>query len=196
MIELRKLRLEDAPFMLEWMHDDDLVKDMRADFKSKTLEDCQLFIRASQEDKNNAHFAVADIADTYMGTVSLKNIDIENKAAEFAICMRRCALGNGMAAEAMKKVIEKAFQEMGLEIVYWSVNPGSKRAVRFYDKNGYMRVRLSDGHFRRLIFKGGGIQRLCSGKLLVVCKRACRLSEGNSGRKLNIDGRFPLMQSA
>lgn len=194
MIELRKLRLEDAPFMLEWMHDDDLVKDMRADFKSKTLEDCQSFIRASQEDKNNAHFAVADIADTYMGTVSLKNIDIENKAAEFAICMRRCALGNGMAAEAMKKVIEKAFQEMELEIVYWSVNPGSKRAVRFYDKNGYMRVRLSDGHFRRLIFKG--IQRLCSGKLLVVCKRACRLSEGNSGRKPNIDGRFPLMQSA
>lgn len=195
MIELRKLRLEDAPFMLEWMHDDDLIKDMRADFKSKTLEDCQLFIRASQEDENNAHFAVADITDTYMGTVSLKNIDIENKAAEFAICMRRCALGTGMAAEAMKKVIEKAFQEMKLEIVYWSVNPGSKRAVRFYDKNGYMRVRLPDEYFRRLIFKGG-VQRLCSGKLLVVCKRACRLSEGNSGRKLNIDGRFPLMQSA
>lgn len=194
MIELRKLRLEDAPFMLEWMHDDDLIKDMRADFKSKTLEDCRLFIRASQEDKKNAHFAVADIADTYVGTVSLKNIDIENKAAEFAICMRRCALGTGMAAEAMKKVIEKAFQEMKLEIVYWSVNPGSKRAVRFYNKNGYLKIRTLNEHFKQIIFRGG-VQRLCSGKLLVVCKRACRLSEGNSGRKLNIDGRFPLMQS-
>lgn len=156
MIELRKLRLEDAPFMLEWMHDDDLIKDMRADFKSKTLEDCRLFIRASQEDKKNAHFAVADIADTYVGTVSLKNIDIENKAAEFAICMRRCALGTGMAAEAMKKVIEKAFQEMKLEIVYWSVNPGSKRAVRFYNKNGYLKIRTLNEHFKQIIFRGGG----------------------------------------
>lgn len=156
MVELRNLEEKDAPFMLEWMHDDDLVKDMRADFKSKTLEDCQSFIQVSQTDRNNAHFAVADSDDAYMGTVSLKNIDLENKAAEFAICMRRCTLGNGMAAEAMKKVMDKAFQEMGLRTVYWSVNPESKRAVRFYDKNGYISIKEMDNFCRRLILTGGG----------------------------------------
>lgn len=160
MVELRKLEEKDAPFMLEWMHDDDLVKDMRADFKSKTLADCQSFIQVSQADRENAHFAVADSDDTYMGTVSLKNIDRKNKTAEFAICMRRCALGNGMAAEAMKKVMDKAFQEMGLKTVYWSVNPESKRAVRFYDKNGYIRIKEMDNFCRRLILTGGGTKHL------------------------------------
>lgn len=193
MVELRNLEEKDAPFMLEWMHDDDLVKDMRADFKSKTLEDCQSFIQVSQTDRNNAHFAVADSDDAYMGTVSLKNIDLENKAAEFAICMRRCTLGNGMAAEAMKKVMDKAFQEMGLKTVYWSVNPESKRAVRFYDKNGYIRIKEMDNFCRRLILTGGGVQSTCLGAILVVHGKESQ-SGGNSGKQLNIDVRFPLKQ--
>lgn len=192
MVELRNLEEKDAPFMLEWMHDDDLVKDMRADFKSKTLEDCQSFIQVSQTDRNNAHFAVADSDDAYMGTVSLKNIDLENKAAEFAICMRRCTLGNGMAAEAMKKVMDKAFQEMGLRTVYWSVNPESKRAVRFYDKNGYIRIKEMDNFCRRLILTGG-VQSTCLGAILVVHGKESQ-SGGNSGKQLNIDVRFPLKQ--
>lgn len=37
--------------MFEWMHDETVVKDMQADFSSKTLEDCNLFIHFSKKYK-------------------------------------------------------------------------------------------------------------------------------------------------
>ena len=82
-MRLRKLELKDAPLMLEWMHDETVVKDMQADFSSKTLEDCNHFILSSKDTRKNLHLAIVDENDEYMGTVSLKNI--EEDKAEFAI---------------------------------------------------------------------------------------------------------------
>lgn len=141
MVHLRKLKQSDAPLMLEWMHDEDVVHFMQADFQHKTLNDCEKFIESAQEDSSNIHLAVADDKDTYMGTVSLKNI--ENTSAEFAITMRKVAMGKGYAAEAMKQIIEKGFREHGLKYIYWYVRPENKRAVRFYDKNGYQRIAMN-----------------------------------------------------
>lgn len=52
-MRLRKLELKDAPLMLEWMHDETVVKDMQADFSSKTLEDCNHFILSSKDTRKN-----------------------------------------------------------------------------------------------------------------------------------------------
>lgn len=135
---LRKLRKQDAPLMLEWMHDSSVVKDLQTDFESKTLEDCVKFIENSLLDARNLHLAISDESDTYQGTVSLKNIC--DGTAEFAITVRTSAMGQGIAVEAMNKIIDVAFEEKGLKSIYWCVSPKNKRAVRFYDKNGYRRV--------------------------------------------------------
>ena len=140
MVHLRKLKQSDALLMLEWMHDEDVVHFMKADFQHKTLSDCERFIESAQEDLNNLHLAAVDDNDTYMGTVSLKNID--HGSAEFAITMRKAAMGKGYAAEAMKQIIDKGMNELGLKHIYWYVRPENQRAVRFYDKNGYQRIPL------------------------------------------------------
>lgn len=136
-MHLRELRIQDAPLMLEWMHDDSVVHDLKTDFASKTLKDCERFIEDSLLDTHNLHLAVADESDNYLGTVSLKNIC--NNAAEFAITIRPSAMGLGIAAEAMRMIIEIGF-ENDLNYIYWCVSPDNKRAVRFYDKNRYCRV--------------------------------------------------------
>ena len=71
-MNLRKLELKDAPFMLEWTHDPDVVKNMQADFAHKTISDCESFIRTSQTCNKNLHLAAVDDDNTYMGTISLK----------------------------------------------------------------------------------------------------------------------------
>ena len=142
MTKLRKLKQSDAPLMLEWMHDEDVVHFMKTDFQHKTLSDCEKFIESAQVDSNNVHLAATDDNDTYMGTVSLKNID--NESAEFAITMRKAAMGKGYAAEAMNQIIDKGLNELELGYIYWYVRPENKRAVRFYDKNGYQRIALDD----------------------------------------------------
>ena len=140
-MNLRKLELKDAPLMLEWMHDPDVVQNMQADFAHKTLSDCENFIRISQTDDKNLHLAVVDDNNTYMGTVSLKNI--ENDVAEFAITVRKNAMGKGFSKYAMSEIIRIGLEELNLKSVYWCVSPENKRAVKFYDKNGYMRIDLS-----------------------------------------------------
>lgn len=137
---LRKLEKKDAPLMLEWMHDESVVEKLRGKFTEKTIDDCLLFIEASRSIKNDIHLAVCSDKDEYMGTVSLKNIDRNNKSAEFAITVRKCAMGRGYSWFGMEEIINKAFNEFDLENVYWCVSRENERAVRFYDKHNFHEV--------------------------------------------------------
>lgn len=136
-MHLRELRIEDAPLMLEWMHDEKVVGNLRTDFSSKTLEDCCSFISSAITEKN-IHLAIASDEDEYMGTVSLKNI--EDGSAEFAITVRSAAMRKGYAWFGMEAIINKAFNELALTSVYWCVSRDNERAVRFYDKHNFHEV--------------------------------------------------------
>lgn len=136
-MRLRDLELKDAPFMLEWMQDESVVGKLRGDFKNKTLSDCEAFIKASERRDSDIHLAIANDEDEYMGTVSLKNLDRENKSAEFAIAVRKSAMGRGYSWIGMKEIIQLAFDKFGLENVYWCVSRKNERAVRFYDKHNF-----------------------------------------------------------
>lgn len=124
--------------MLEWMHDKSVVEDLRTNFLDKTIEDCERFIKNSWNDEENWNVAIVDETDTYMGTVSLKQI--KEKSAEFGITVRACAMGKGYSIWAMQEALKEAFDKRNLEMVYWCVSPDNKRAVRFYDKNKFVRV--------------------------------------------------------
>lgn len=134
-MKLRQLELKDAPLMLEWMHDPDVTEYMRTDFASKTIFDAENFIKSTWQDSDNMNLAIVSDEDGYMGTVSLKHI--ENGSAEFAITVRKEAMGHGYSHYGMNAIIDKAFDELGLESVYWCVSRVNKRAVRFYDKHNF-----------------------------------------------------------
>ena len=132
---LRKLQLSDAPLMLAWMHDQNVTEHLRADFTSKTIEDAEHFITESQKEfddnqsdvRGDIHLAIATDEDEYMGTVSLRNI--ANGSAEFAITVRAEAMGRGYSWFGMESILEKAFNEYGLESVYWCVSRDNARAL-------------------------------------------------------------------
>ena len=132
---LRKLELKDAPLMLAWMHDKSVTEKLHADFASKTMDDAENFIKSSWDNKNDLHLAIASDSDEYMGTVSLKHI--EDGSAEFAITVRAESMGKGYSWFGMESIIEKAFEDLGLECVYWCVSKDNPRAVRFYDKHNF-----------------------------------------------------------
>ncbi len=145
-MKLRSLQLQDAPLMLEWMHDDSVVHYLHRNFAKLKIEDCENFIRKSQESQDKTlHLAIADDDnDEYMGTISLKNIDQETKSAEFGITIRRVAMGKGYSKEAMAALFERATKELGISRIYWCADPVNQRALHFYEKNGYKRLRLQD----------------------------------------------------
>ncbi len=139
-MKLRKLVPADAPRMLEWMHDPDVVGHLGTNFAEKTLEDCLRFIAYAQDDADDLHMAVVSDEDEYMGTVSLKHIDRDAATAEFAVTVRACAMGKGYSQYGMREILRYGLSQLGLSAIYWCVNTENKRAVRFYDKCGYTRT--------------------------------------------------------
>jgi len=137
-MKLRPLESRDAPLMLEWMHDPDVVCHLSTNFGEKTLQDCESFIAWANSTESDLHLAVADEEDTYMGTVSLKHI--HGGTAEFAITVRACAMGKGYSRFGMAAILAMGLEKLGLSAIYWCVSRHNARAVRFYDKNGYSRT--------------------------------------------------------
>ena len=119
--------------MLEWMRT--VPHFFRDDFSRKTIDDCIRFISESQVETESIHLAIVDDHDEYMGTVSLKHI--RKNIAEFAIVLRSCAMGMDYASFGMKEIMDYGYRNRNIDTVYWCVDPKNRRAVRFYQKQGY-----------------------------------------------------------
>ena len=135
-MRLRALQDRDAILMLEWMHDPAVNHVFRLDFASMTRDKVLLFIRKGQT-ATESHYSICDDADTYMGTISLKQIDVVNGTAEYAIVLRQVAQGQGFAGYATREILRIAFEELGLHKVYLNVLKENEHASGFYEHIGF-----------------------------------------------------------
>ena len=154
-MKLRPLQIKDAEGMLEWMHNPDIAKNFRFNTSGQTLDKVKNFIENSF-DEETKHYAVANENDEYLGTISLKAINREDKTAEYAISMRACAIGTGAAAIATRELLKKAFYEMELNRIYLNVLSDNVRAQKFYEKMGF----TYEGEFKQHICKNGEFKDL------------------------------------
>ena len=134
---LRRLIAGDAPRMLEWMKNEDVVRHLRLRGNHMTLEDTRAFIEKAQDESKDLHRAVTAEDGKYYDTVSLKNIDRQTGEAEYAISLHPDAIGTGAASDATAGILEVAFRELGLKRVYLNVAEENLRAIRFYEKFGF-----------------------------------------------------------
>ena len=138
---LRRLEEKDAPFMLGWMHDEEITAGFQRPFAQATMETVLAFIHNSF-DEENQNFAFVNSQDEYLGTISLKHISHVNDKAEYAVVARKCAQGTGAAKQATEELLQYAFEELGLHKVYLSVLAENIRAQKFYEKCGFLREGL------------------------------------------------------
>lgn len=139
---LRKLKKKDASFMLEWMHDATINCNFQYPFAEMTMEKVNTFIDNSF-DEENKHFAIVDENDEYLGTISLKNISLKDRNAEYAIVTRKNVQGTGVARKATEEILEYAFQELKLHKIYLNVLLDNIRARKFYEKCGFIQEGIS-----------------------------------------------------
>ncbi len=155
-IHLRELRETDAPYMLEWMHDEDIQKSFYRDMLHVTLEEAEHFcMKASRKPDMSKtydrHWAIADEEDEYLGTISLKKIDLKCRRAEYAIVLRKKTQGLGIGTEATKEVLRIAFDELNLHRVYLTVIDGNDAAIHMYESCGF----VYEGMLRDHLIKDG-----------------------------------------
>lgn len=141
-IKLRMLKRKDAALMLEWMHDPAIQNGFRKNMLGMTMKDVEAFCAEGTEPENlkngdSLHYTITDDTDEYLGTISLKNIDLINRNAEYAVVIRKVAQGKGVACKATILVLNKAFEELGLHRVFLSVLSNNEAAIRLYERCGF-----------------------------------------------------------
>lgn len=135
-MNLRPLSGKDIPGILEWMQDPELNCYFRFNPDEVSVDSVADFV-ASSYSKENKHYAVVDDQDVYLGTISLKNISPGDRNAEYAVSLRKKAIGTGAAEFATRELLRIAFMELGLNKVYLNVLAENVRAIRFYQKMGF-----------------------------------------------------------
>lgn len=155
---LRELKLKDCNGMLEWMHDPQINYLYTDKIKMATKESAEQFIADAfkmREAGTTYHYAIVDNQDEYVGTISLKNIE-KIAGAEYAISMRRCFQGKGIASWATREILRIAFEELGINRVYLNVLSDNEHANQFYKKNKFR----YEGESKRCILIGQELKSL------------------------------------
>lgn len=161
MVILRELKEKDALLMLEWMHDADIQKFFQRNMMDLTIEDATRFCLEAQVPKEpsngqSIHFAIADERDEYLGTISLKNINLYNRTAEYAITTRKKVHGAGVAKKATMLLLKKAFCEYNLHRIYLNVLSYNVAAIRLYEGCGF----VHEGESREHVWINGNYETL------------------------------------
>lgn len=150
-VQIRKLQPKDCKGMLEWMHDREIAQNFRTDMMNKTEKNVLEFIEQADiipVNGKSIHYAIVEETDEYLGTISLKAINLEDKNAEYAISLRRVAQGKGVGYLATKELLDLAFNIFNLEKVYLNVLANNERAIHFYEKCGF----VLEGEFRNHLY--------------------------------------------
>lgn len=158
-IRLRTLERKDCDGMIEWMHDEEIARSFQKNMKDKTRADVLNFIASAKSiplDGEDMHYAIVDEADEYLGTISLKSINLKDGNAEYAISTRKKVWGKGVAQKATKELLNIAFKELNLEKVYLNVLSDNVRAIRLYEKCGFQ----PEGEFRNHLYLEGKYKNL------------------------------------
>lgn len=156
---LRELKEKDAEGMMEWMHDPEIQKNFRFSVLDKTMKDILGFIREAETKITHGksiHYAIAGEDDEYLGTISLKNVDLTSKNAEFAISLRKKAQGQGIGMKATHELLHLAFYDFDLQRVYLNVLSENERAIHLYEKCGF----VYEGEFRKHLYLRGEYKSL------------------------------------
>ncbi len=161
-MRLRELQEKDMAGMLEWMTDSDIRQNFRFSSNKSDEKSVLSFIQnakisISPIEGCTIHYAIADDeSDEYLGTISLKEISMVNKNAEYAISLRKKAQGMGIGVKATREILRLAFEEYALARVYLNVFSDNIRAIKLYEKCGF----VFEGEFRNHLLVEGKYKSL------------------------------------
>lgn len=138
-IYLRLMTREDTDLIIKWRNSDAV----RSSFIYQALftrESHENWIRTKVETGQVVQMIICDIAtDKPLGSVYIRDIDRDHNKAEYGIFIGEAdARGRGVGSAAAKLMLEYCFGEEKLHRVYLRVLAENARAIRSYEKAGFV----------------------------------------------------------
>ena len=152
-VALRELRWEDLPEVRAWMTDPEAAFLGERFIRPFTWEQTELYLRDRLEGgAGGVYFAVAEPEKlAYLGEISLTGIDATARKANLTLVLKPECRDRGIGTEALRLMLAYAFDSLNLERVALRVHADNARAIRAYEKAGFVR----EGCLRNEAYKGG-----------------------------------------
>ena len=115
----------------------------------RNLEEAQQMVadNLAWDGDANARFWAICLAenDRIIGTFTLFHINEANQRAEVGYILNRSFWGQGYASEALRRMIDHCFGELGLARLEADVDPENEGSLKLLERNGFER----EGYFRK-----------------------------------------------
>jgi len=158
-VYLRLMTREDTGLIVSWRNTDRVRSRFlyRGEFTEQTHEN---WIKTMVETGKVVQMMICKTdSDEAIGSVYLRDIDYQNKKAEYGIFIgSEQACGNGYGSAAAKLMLSYAFETLGLHKIFLRVLADNGRAIGSYENAGFVKEAylkdeiFLDGEYRDLVF--------------------------------------------
>lgn len=123
-----------------WFNDVETTKWMQQRYFPNTRENqLEYYHREIASSKIKIQLGIVPIGEeNIIGVISLSNIDLLNRKAEFAIMVgEKAKRGRGYASEAARLILDHGFRKLGLNKIWLGVDENNDEAIKLYRKVGF-----------------------------------------------------------
>ena len=154
LVRLREYRKEDLPTVVSYLNNPEVKKYMKPGVPFPlTLTDEEKWFEHQSFLNPNYNFAIETQSDgKYIGGCGLKDVDWKNRHTEVGIFIGDVEYqGKGYGTDAMNVLIDFIFKEMDLNKIKLDVYAFNERAIKSYEKCGF----VVEGRFKDELFRFG-----------------------------------------
>lgn len=164
-IILRAISMKDTQLLLELINDPDTEKMLGGESFPVSFEGQEKWIdsQIGRADILRCIIAKKDAEEVGLGTVILSDIDRKNGIAQVHIKMdRKNGRGKGYGTDAVKAIVNYAFNEMRLNCIYAEILEYNTPSRKLFEKCGFK----PEGTLRSRVYKNGEYVNVLSYSIL------------------------------
>ena len=137
--------------MLHWTDDEEVTRYMYRGWRPARIEELEAAYDRTIDSDKDIEFAICDKkTEAPVGIAGLHDIDWFSRQAEFRIMIGDKSIwGKGYGTETAKLLLAYAFEKLNLNRVSLGVNAEDKRAIKCYEKAGF----VHEGISREVVFR-------------------------------------------
>lgn len=154
-VAIRYFEEKDVPYKVKWINDERNNKYLHYDLpleEDKTIE----WFHTLKNRTDRVDYTIT-YNEEPAGLIGLLNININEKSAEYYICVGEQKFkGKGIAATATDLVLKEASKKYGLTTVYLYTEVENKSAQKLFERNNFEKTDLLKKH---LFYNGKWIDR-------------------------------------
>lgn len=156
-VRLRPVEERDLPHFVEWLANPELTRWLSAIDSPPTLEEEYEWYDSKRSDPDSVMWAIESLDGRLAGNVELR-LALKSQRAELGIAIQDTRLwSQGLGTDVIRLVLDYAFEDLGLNRVELTTDEDNARALRCYEKCGFVREgllrkhRLVEGEFGNTI---------------------------------------------